>query len=395
MVDRRLNEIELGKITSEDIFSRDGHLLIREGTIISYELVSKLKKHKIKYRDLLVDVAERYKEPDLIEEEQMDTSINAVKNVFEDVMDTTKVTTESAIPADNIELVKKVVDALMETLSSTGDLLYKVQEIMNVDDYTYRHSVNVTILTILTAKAMGYVEKEIKEIALGALIHDIGKTLIPNNLIKKTSKLTSEEVEIMKDHPQLGYDLVKNIDDLPNSAKQIVHMHHEKMDGSGYPRGISGLEIPRYVRLVTVCDMYDAMTTTRSYRKRMPLHTALEILMRDSVYKIDPEVYRQMTANLCLYPKGLGTILSDGRIGIISEYRHSNPTRPVIQIVDFEINTGHVDIQEVDLQIDKTIFIVDTWDVNTFSKDFRNLVSDHPFYEMTEEERMRFTSSIC
>lgn len=394
MVDRRLDGIELGHVTAENIYSKDGSLLVKEGTIISYELISKLKKHKVNYRDILSEISTEYKAPDLVSPEELDASMCAVQTVFEDVMDPETIRTESAIPEDNIDLVKKVVDSLMDTLSSSEELLYRVSEVIGVDDYTYRHSVNVTILTILTAKAMGYTEPEIRQIALGALLHDIGKALVPAELLKKTDKLTAEEVIEMKKHPALGYELVKNMTSLPNSVKDIIHMHHEKIDGSGYPRGISGLDIPKHVRLVTVCDMYDAMTTSRVYRKKMPLHTALEILMNDAVYKIDQEVYRQMTSTICLYPTGMGVVLSDGRIGIVSKYRHSNPTRPIVQIVEFNIAQGDVKVEAVDMAKDRTLFILDSWDVNDFSKDFRNILDDHPFYSLDKKEQERFVKSI-
>ena len=394
MVDHKLDGIELGRVTAENIYSRDGSLLVREGTIISYEMISKLKKHKVNFRDVLSQISLEYKEPALIPAEEMKASLKSVQTVFEDVISDDRISTESSIPENHIKLVKTVINSLMDTLSSSEELLYRVTEVIGVDDYTYRHSVNVTILTILTAKAMGYVESEIKEIALGALLHDIGKALVPGNLIKKKGRLTPEEESIMKTHPQVGYELVKDLDILPRSVKDIIRLHHEKLDGSGYPNQVSGLNIPKYVRLITVCDMYDAMTTTRSYRKRMPLHTALEILMKDAVYKIDADIYRQMTSTICLYPTGMGVVMSDGRVGIVSEYRHQCPTRPLIQIVEFNIKEGQIHVESVDLQESKTLFIVDSWDVKDFSHDFKDSLENQPFYEMDEKEKLKFTSSI-
>ncbi len=395
MVNPRIDGVELGQVTAENIYSRDGNLLVKEGTIISYELISKLKKHKVNYREILTSIAEDFKDGPVIPDEVMIDSADVVKKVFDDVINRDKATPESAIPVENLDLVKRVVEELMALLMNSDDLLYHLSEVMNIDDYTYRHGVNVTILSILTAKAMGYKYGEIHEIAMGALLHDIGKAAVPGALIRKSTRLTPEEIEIIKEHPQLGYELVKDLDAVPKSVKDIIHYHHEKLDGSGYPEGLSGLDIPKHVRLVTVCDMYDAMTTSRSYRKRMPLHTALEILMKDSVYKIDPEVYRQMTGTICLYPKGMGVILSNGKVGIVSEYRHQNPTRPVIQVVDFDLTQGSVNVEAIDLEIIKTLFIIDTWDVSGFSTDFSKSVDKSPFHSLPETERDSYTSSIC
>jgi putative nucleotidyltransferase with HDIG domain len=139
---------------------------------------------------------------------------------------------------------------------------------MDSDNYTYHHSVNVAILSILTAKSMHYSESDIKTIALGALLHDIGKAQVAGGLVQKPGELSSTEKDEMKKHPEYGYQLIKNIPTLSYAVKQIVRLHHEKLDGSGYPLGLSGMEIPNYVRLITVCDMYDAMTADRIYRKK-------------------------------------------------------------------------------------------------------------------------------
>lgn len=393
MLNSHIDGFELGQKTLEPIFTSDGHLLVNEGTIVSYDLVKKLKKHNIQQVKTLHDLALANQRP-TVSKEQVEASICAVEMVFTDVLEGDQLTAQTSISEEHIHLVKEVVSKLMITLSTSTDLLYTVTELMNTDIDTYRHSVNVAILSILTAKSMGYVTCEIEEIALGALLHDIGKALVPGGLVTKTGKLTENEVFAMKEHPQLGFDMVKDLNFLPYAVKQIIRYHHEKLDGSGYPYGISGLRIPRYVRIVTLCDMYDAMTSNRSYRKRMPIYTALEILMKDAIYKLDPEVYRHMTSRICLYPTGLGVILSDDRIGIIHEYRHSNPTRPVIELVEFSKVKGSVQTSLLDLQKEKTLFIVDTWHVDDFNRDFRKVLQQETFNDLPSEERERYVSSL-
>lgn len=394
MNDNTSNEYGMGYKTAEPIYTRDGHLLINEGTIVSYEILSKLKKHNINYYQTLTDITSANKADDLIEEEKLTTSVKVVKSVFEEVMANDDKGVKASIPEDYVVLIKNVIDALMDTLYSSEDLLYTVTELIESDDYTYRHSVNVTILSILTAKAMHYTEDEIKEIALGALLHDIGKALVKNGLIQKTEKLTKDEQIEIKKHPELGYELVKDMDILPRSVKNIIQLHHEKLDGSGYPSGISGLKIPKYVRLVTVCDMYDALTTNRKYRKRMPVYTALEILMKDAVYKIDADIYRKMTSTVCIFPEGQGVLLSDGRIGVISNYRHSSPTRPNVKVIDFSISDANVNVTEINLQKETTLFIVDTWYVSDFAKDFKKMIDVESFHDLSDEEKHYFNSSI-
>lgn len=394
MIDKNLSELALGDKISEPVFTKEGHLLLSKGTIVSYELLSKLKKHNANYFKTLETLSIANKPKDLIEEEVMTASIRSVKQVFDQAMLQEHKGVKTSIPDEQIDFVVSVVESLMETLYQSEDLLYTVTNLMDSDNYTYHHSVNVAILSILTAKSMHYSESDIKTIALGALLHDIGKANVTGGLVQKPGELSASEKDEMKKHPEYGYQLIKNIPTLSYAVKQIVRLHHEKLDGSGYPLGLTGMEIPNYVRLITVCDMYDAMTADRIYRKKMPIHTALEILMKDCVFKIDADVYRQMTSTICIFPTGQGVLLSDGRVGIVSFYRHQSPTRPKVKIVDFDVKTGSIDVEEVDLQNQCTLFIIDTWNAQDFASEFKNALDKNSFYALPDEEKAKYATSI-
>jgi len=366
MKNKRTDELVLGDRVSEPIFNKDGNLLLNKGSIINYEMLAKLKMHDINYINTLDELIDENPQEGIISEETMDTSINSVKKVFDEVMIREKRGLKGTIPDAYLEMVEAVVGKIMEALKVAENLLYTVIDLMDSDDYTYKHSVNVAVLSILTAKSMNYDDQSIFKIGLGALLHDIGKANVKGKLVQKEEKLSDSEVKEMMKHPEYGYEIVKDIESLPYMTKQIVRFHHEKLDGSGYPLGIENIEIPEYIRIVTLCDMYDAMTTNRSYRKKMPIHVALEILMRDAVYKIDANVYRHFTSTICIFPPGSGVMLSDGRIGIVSKYSYHNPTRPQIKVVDLASDSDEVGIELINLDEKKTLFIVDTWDVDAF-----------------------------
>lgn len=363
-------------VLREPILNRDGSLLLKQGTIINYELASRLKKHDINFMDKLeVQTSNQTSDGnyafDVVSGEDFETSISAVKEVFESVLENEQTGIKGAIPEEYLELVQTIISDIMEKLMSSEDLLYAVSDLLISDDYTYRHSVNVCILSILTAKAMHYSEEEIKDIALGSLLHDIGKVSVKGGLVQKAGDLGRDEQEEMKKHPEYGYQLIKDIPSIPFSVKQIVRYHHEKLDGSGYPKGLRKMEIPEYVRIVTLCDMYDAMTANRIYRRPMPVYTALEVLMRDCVYKLDSDVFRAMTSTVCIFAMGQGVMLSDGRVGVVSGYRHHSPSRPKVKVIDYCIKTGELDMEEINLEEHHTLFIVDTWDVEGFKAFFK------------------------
>ncbi len=361
----------VGQITQSPIFSKEGDLLISEGTIINYSILSKLKQHNIKSVDILNSLTKDIKRKGIIDDKKMDESIKVVKKVFDNVLENHMEGVGACIPLDHIDLVKSSVKSIIDALSKTQNLVYTVSDMLDSLPYTYTHSVNVAILSILTARSLNYDKEDINNIALGAFLHDIGKMLVDQKLITKPSQLNDmERMEVQK-HPKLGYDLTKDINDLPFTAKQIILMHHEKLDGSGYPLGLKGIEIPEYVKIVTICDMYDAMVTNRVYRNKMPVYIALEILMTDSVYKLDRKIYRHMTENICIHPPGSGVVLSDGSIGIVSFYRSSNPSRPHVRIIDLNTDLTDVKIKTVNLEKDHTLLIVDSWDVNELRKKFK------------------------
>lgn len=369
-----INKIQdkiIGQTVSSPIYSLDGNLLVSKGAIVNYSILSKLKQHSIKSIDILDSLTEDIAPKGIIDDEKMNESISVVKKVFEDVLKNDKTGMRSSIPYDHIKLVEAIIESLIETLSNTKDLLYTVSSMAEYLPYTYTHSVNVTILSIMTAKSLGYSQADIKNIALGAFLHDVGKMLVDQNLITKADSLSDKERKEVEKHPYLGYKAVKDIKTLSFTSKQIILMHHEKLDGTGYPLALKGIEIPEYVRIVTICDMYDAMVTNRVYRSKMPIYTVLEILLTDSVFKLDRKIYRHLTENICLYPPGSGVVLSDDTVGIVSFYRATNPSRPHVRIIDLSDDFTNIKVRTVNLEKNQTLFIVDSWDVDEFRKTFR------------------------
>lgn len=265
------------------------------------------------------------------------------------------------IPLEYSALIEASIDILAETLSKSDDLTSLVFKMFEEDPSTYNHSVHVAALSAVTAKSLAYDFKDIMNIAIGGFLHDIGKMLIDAAIIGKPSALTDIEKEAVEKHPKLGYDFIKDIEALSYTTKQIVLLHHEKLDGTGYPCQLSGIEIPEFVRIVTICDMYDAMTSNRVYRQQMPIYVALEILMTDAIYKIDQKIYSSLIDNICIFPPGSGVVLSDGRMGMVTSYRPVNPSRPHVRVVDFKPEIVDIVIENINLEENRTLFITEKW----------------------------------
>lgn len=369
MKSARVTEALIGNMIAEPVYSEQGNLLLKEGIIINKHVLDKLLVHEIDYVYILDALMEGVEPKSLVNDEKLQESVNVVRHIFDDVLHNERMGVKASISKNDIALVKKVVEELLAELESIENILYTVVDLIGTDAYTYKHSVNVTVLSIITARALGYSREDIKNIAMGALLHDIGKVRVEPELILKPSKLTFDEKLRVEMHPRYGYELLEAIDGLSYTTKQIILLHHEKLDGSGYPLGLRGIEIPEYVRIVTVCDMYDAMTTDRVYRNKMPIYRALDILMAEAIYRIDPKIYTVLLDNIAVYPIGTGIILSDGRIGVVIQYRHKNPARPIVRVLNNQLNSDSIKVEVLDLEQSQVLFIEDVWDVNTKKDD--------------------------
>lgn len=159
------------------------------------------------------------------------------------------------------------------------------------DDETHEHTRRVAVLSVRLGEAMGMQEQELREIHWGSLLHDIGKMGVPDSVLLKPGKLTSEEYTIMKEHPVHARRWLEHVNFL-GQARDIPYFHHEKWDGTGYPHGLKGKDIPLYARIFAIVDVYDALTSDRPYRKAMLQEEALDIIQQGVGTHFDPEVAR-------------------------------------------------------------------------------------------------------
>jgi HD-GYP domain-containing protein (c-di-GMP phosphodiesterase class II) len=184
-----------------------------------------------------------------------------------------------------IELVSTVVDDIL----STDETVVSVQDLRDYDNYTYQHSVNLCVLGVTVGKLLNYSPKQLKEFGVGLLFHDFGKTRVPLEILNKPGRLTPEEFEIMKNHAEYGYDILSKKYKLPEITKMVIRHHHEKLDGSGYPLGLKGNQLPEWVQISTIVDIYDALTADRIYKSKWTHQNAIEFLFEkaDKWFNID------------------------------------------------------------------------------------------------------------
>ena len=230
--------------------------------------------------------------------------------------------------------VRELASRLVNEVIPNRDQLFQGVDLRATDSYLAGHVVNVAVLSIMIGLKSGYSITKLHELAIGALLMDIGEMLIPPEILKKTDQLTPAEMEEVKQHSLLGFDgLRKKLRALPVTSMHVAYQHHESFDGKGYPRGISGTDIHEYARIVCVADMFDALVSDRPFRHYYLNHEALSILHALSGRFLDPDIVPLLSSQVALYPQGTLVQVDTGETGEIETVNLQNPSRPRIRIL--------------------------------------------------------------
>ena len=228
---------------------------------------------------------------------------------------------------------RALVDSLAQAVSANRTALIALTALKNYDNYTFTHMVNVSVLTMSQARAMGIDGAPLRELGLAALMHDIGKVRTPTEVLNKPDKLTDAEFEIMRMHVVDGAEILRRTPEMPAIAPVIAFEHHLRIDGSGYPFGVSrgGLNIG--TQLCGIADVYDAMRSQRAYQQAFPSDRILEVLKRNDGHQFDQNLVRRFTQLLGIYPPGNLVRLDDGAIAVVIAVHAPEPFKPRVKVV--------------------------------------------------------------
>lgn len=195
----------------------------------------------------------------------------------------------------DIALCEVARDKLISEVTDTVDQIQYLSQIRIRDDFTYSHILDVTVLSITLAMKAGFSPKEVQEIALAAILHDLGKLLIPKNIMFKPSRLSEKEFQVMQLHPGMGHKMIVDVLKLPEAIARPALEHQEMYGGGGYPQNLKGQEIHPYSHVVKIADVYDALTSKRPYKESIPSSKALQIMLSEGEKSFHPELLNQFS----------------------------------------------------------------------------------------------------
>lgn len=327
-----LTMVKPGMKLGKKIYNEEGITLLGEQMELTASLLQRLAEHGVDYvyiddpltRDVVVK--------DSLSDETRHQAMALIRRSFRGMMEDQAKRKFSPGPSFS-KAFRGIMDLLIQDLSENKDAMIMLTNISIMDNYLYRHSLNVCVYAVMLGMAFGYTRDELMTLGLGALLHDVGKTQIPLELLRKKERLSEAEFERIKKHTVFGFQFLKEEPNIPLLAAHCAFQHHERLDGSGYPRGLKGAEIHEFARWIGLVDSYDAMTTHRVYRGAMLPHQAMEILFTGTGTLYEKRMIELFRDKIAIYPLGLTVTLNTGETGIVVDLNANVPQRPIIRLI--------------------------------------------------------------
>lgn len=337
-----------GMITAEDIYNYNNQLIIPRGLVLDDKTIAKLDYYSIlsvrieddkatiddSSQEYARSYSEKVKEsPEFVRfKAEFDEDVDNFKRVINDVV-------LKGSPLDVNKLMNHTLNVL-DIGATTPNLLDMLHCMREYDDATYVHSMNVALICNVLARWLRMSDEEVTTATISGLLHDVGKTQIPDDIIKKPAKLTADEYALVQRHPQAGYEILKK-SSLSNDILNAVLMHHERCDGTGYPLRLTGRQISPYARLVAIADVYDAMTSARVYRGPLCPFKTIEVFEDEGLQKYDTQFIMTFLENVVNTYLLNSVRLNNGEKGTIVYINKDKLSAPTVRTETDFIDLSH------------------------------------------------------
>lgn len=346
-----------GMIVARPIIGAGGHMLLSTGTILNEMYIHRLREKGIPSIYVKGDVPELAVEvADVISDESRFKATFAVRDLMKDVRNELAVARRGFVTLNDAR-VRKSVNLLVDELLTNRDIAVNLADIRTLDTYTFGHSVQVGVLSILTGVTMGYDNLRLRDLGIGAILHDIGVTRVKEEIATKAGPLTPEEMHEMQKHCEYGFDILRYQPNVSILSAHVAYQHHEKHNGEGYPRGLRGDDIHEYARIVAIAEQYDSLISDRPWRAAHLPHEAVEIIAGGGNYYFDYRVVKPFLENIAVYPVGTMVELNDGTRGVVTQVQKGMTLRPAIRLLRYEDGTPIRPPREINLMDHPTLLV--------------------------------------
>ena len=336
-----VSKCEVGTIIAEDVINCWGSILITKNSVLNDYIKGRLidlgilnvymyTSEKLELKEITGSIYDRV-------ENSYTETILKVKQVLVELSSGGKL---------DIQQISNLSELVYENIYESFNVIKCINDLKNKDEYTYTHCVDVAFYAMLIAKWLNLPKDNIEDVIKTGLLHDIGKVLVPDEILNKKDKLLEEEFTIMKSHALYGYNSIKDLKEISQPIKEAVLSHHERMDGSGYPNGLLGEKINLYTKIIAIADVYDAMTKDRVYKKGVTPFEAFEMFQTLGIGIFDIGVLNVFLKNIVINLIGLNVTLENGERGEIVYIPPNDITKPIILS-----SSGIIDLSLTDKRI--------------------------------------------
>lgn len=338
-----IKHLKPGMVLARDVSNDTSFFsLLTIGHALTSETIMKLERYGVWGAYIKSRFCDDIEVDEFIDREFKQKAVKDLKRIYDDYSN------QKTISSLMIKSVNDLAERLIMQVLSKDECLINIVDIKDHDTYTYTHSMYVGILSVLVGIQLGYGRTALTELAMCGLLHDTGKLDIPIDIINKPDKLTDDEFEIIKTHPTKAIVRLSPCCQLSGKVLAGIGSHHEKVNGTGYPRGLMGDNIPIYGRILALADVYDSLTSCRPYRTAWASSDAIEYMMGCADTHFDHALLQAFLKTVSAYPVGCIVQLSDGRTAVVVKNSTENILRPKVRLLTPENQLGI----EVDLAQD-------------------------------------------
>ncbi len=380
-----LNDLRPGMKFNKSLFDNNLNIVLPAGKVLDTYLLANLRNRNVKYvetaGELLAEVNlgtgatseqssnQPAEKKSIILDKETAKYLDFYKESILNINGTyNRYRNEQTIDTERVQkLATKIVNTIMA--EKRTELFINLVNIAGKGDYLASHIINTTILSVLLAQKLGYSLVKLVNLALATLVYDIGMIKVPAYITEKEEKLSQDEFNQVKTHPIYSYQIIAKEINLPTEVARVGLEHHEKFDGTGYPRKIKGHEISEMSKIVSIVDTYEALTKDRVYREGKDFYDAMKMVLGEGSKKFDPEILKVFINMMSIYPVGSYVQLSNKAVATVISSDPVSPFRPTVKIIKDEFGDDVIDGTVLRLSKERDIHIVKALHAKQFSID--------------------------